>query len=78
MRLSAGKTYKIKWQDVMSFAEWKEADELKQETPVIIEAVYIYVGRSKAGLIFAGEKNDTEFGNATIIPPQLIKSIRQA
>ncbi len=78
MRLQPGKTYKIKWQDVISFSEWKEAEELKAQKPVLIEAVYIYVGRGKAGLIFAGEKSDPDFGNATIIPPQLIKSIKRA
>lgn len=78
MRLSAGKTYKIKWQDIHSIAEWKEADELKQERPVIIEAVYIYVGRGKAGLIFAAEKNGDSYGNSTTLPPQVIKNIKQA
>lgn len=74
-RLLANKKYKVQWVDIQSFVEWTHKDEILKVAPTIIESVYIYVGKGKAGLCFAGEYNGGEYGNVTIIPKGNIKKI---
>jgi len=77
MRLTKGKTYKVKWHDAQSFSDWKTAEQLLNTPPAIVQATYIYVGRGKGGLCFAGEHGDGDFGNATIIPAGMIKAVKE-
>lgn len=74
MKLIANSKYKVKWIDIQSFPEWTPRSEILALEPVIVESVYIYVGKGKAGLCFASEYNDSEFGNTTIIPKGAIIS----
>jgi len=77
-RLIKGHKYYLKWWDAQSESKWQTADEILKTDPAVIEAVYHYVGKGKAGYCFAGEYNDGEFGNSTIIPSLSdIKSIRK-
>lgn len=78
-KLIKGKRFHIRWQDACSESKWQSAEDILNTPPAIIEATYYYVGKSKAGYCFAGEYNDGEFGNSTIIPSMSdIKSIKQA
>ncbi len=71
--MKPGKRYKVKWIDAQSMSEWMSLEEIKAIKPAYIEAVYIYLGTSSAGYIFAGESNGTEYGNISIVPKALIK-----
>jgi len=75
LRLLPNKKYKIQWVDIASFSAWQHRDEILKIPETIIESVYIYVGRGKGGLCFAGEYNGEEYGNVTIVPRGNIKKI---
>lgn len=77
IRLIPNKKYKVKWVDIHSFSEWRSKKDILDTAEVIIESVYIYVGKGKAGLCFAGEYNGGEYGNTTVIPKGNIKKITQ-
>lgn len=74
--MKPGKRYKVKWIDAQSMAEWMSLDEIRQIKPAYIEAVYIYLGSSPAGYIFAGESNGEEYGNISIVPKGLVKQAK--
>lgn len=78
MKLIKGRRYHIKWIDAVSESKWQTPQEVLETEPAIIEASYFYIGRGKAGYCFAGEYNNGEYGNTTIIPSlQDIKSIKK-
>lgn len=76
MRLIKHKSYKITWIDPQSLEGWQSIEELKQVKPAITSGVYYYIGIGQAGLLFAGEINGEEYGNTTILPKQVIKSMK--
>lgn len=79
MRLVKNHRYHIRWHDALSESRWQTLEEILKTEPAVIEATYYYVGKGKAGYCFAGEYNDGEWGNSTIIPSlQDIKSIKPA
>ena len=71
------KKYKVKWVDIHSFSEWTSKEEILKSPPTVIESLYIYIGKGKGGLCFAGEFNGDEYGNVTILPKEVIKKIIQ-
>jgi hypothetical protein len=75
-RLYPNKKYKIQWCDISSFPEWTHKDDILKIPETIIESVYIYVGKGKGGLCFAGEYNGEEYGNVSIIPKGVIRKIK--
>jgi hypothetical protein len=78
-RLIKGKRFHIRWQDALSESKWQSAEDILKTSPAIVEATYYYIGKSKAGYCFAGEYNDGEYGNMTIIPSLAdIKAIKPA
>jgi hypothetical protein len=76
IRLYANKKYKVQWLDISSFPEWTHRDEILKLPETIIESVYIYVGKGKGGLCFAGEYNGNDYGNISILPRGCIKHIK--
>lgn len=76
MRLTKLRAYKITWIDPQSLEGWQSMEELKQVSPAITTGVYHYIGVGAAGLLFAGEINGEEYGNTTILPKEVIKSIK--
>jgi hypothetical protein len=67
-RLTKNKKYYVEWIDFVSEPAWRTLEQLKNTDPAITEGIYTYLGKGKAGYIFAGEKNGDEYGNTTFIP----------
>ena len=81
MKLTKHKKYQVRWQDIEGLAQWMSEAEILKRQPVIVESVYYYVGKSKAGYCFAADiseekEEDTIYASIAIIPLAVIKAIK--